>query len=111
MTRARLIARTLWYFRLADLAVAAGVAVATAVLAGSLLVGGSVSASLRSIVERRLGEVDHAVASPFLFESSLADRLLVHSRPWLAGAEPLLVSRGSASTSDGERTSSRVKVT
>ena len=46
MTRLRLLTRTLRYFWASDLAAAAGVAVGTAVLAGSLLVGGSVRGSL-----------------------------------------------------------------
>ena len=62
MSTLRLILRYLFYFRAASLAVAVGMAVATAVLAGALMVGDSVRGSLRELALQRLGPVDFAVA-------------------------------------------------
>jgi len=73
--RAKLVARSAAYFRSADLAVACAVAVCVASVAGALLVGDSVRASLASLVSDRLGEVDHVVMSPAPFTTSLAERL------------------------------------
>ncbi len=99
MTRAHLLLRTLRYFWSSDLAVAAGVAVGTAVLAGSLLVGGSVRGSLIDMAERRLGGVDHAMVTPHLFTSDLAERLA--RQPDFArdfeNAEAILALPGSSS--------------
>ena len=75
MTEWRLLARNLQYFRAANAAAAAGVAVATGVLTGALLVGDSVRGSLKDLVEQRLGRVDHAVTAQRYFPASLADRL------------------------------------
>ena len=54
-SRARLLFRNLRYFRAANLAVVAGMAVATAVLTGALMVGDSVRGSLRDLTERGSG--------------------------------------------------------
>ncbi|MHC4252264.1 MAG: FtsX-like permease family protein, partial [Planctomycetota bacterium] len=95
----RLLLRTLRYFWPSDLAVAAGVAVGTAVLAGSLLVGASVRGSLVDLAERRLGGVDHVMVTPHLFTARLSASL--EGQPDFArdfeGAESLLALPGSAS--------------
>ena len=70
-----LIWRTLCYFRRSSLVVAAGVAVATAVLAGALMVGDSMTASLGDLVDQRLGRTDHLLHSPMFFPQSLSGRL------------------------------------
>ena len=112
MTRARLLLRTLRHFWPSDLAVAAGVAVGTAVLAGSLLVGGSVRASLVDLAARRLGGVDHVMVTPHLFTAGLAGRL--ERQPGFArdfeGAEALLALPGSASVPGTEARAGRVSV-
>src|SRR5688572_23611717 len=74
-SRFKLLLRNLRFFRAANLAVVAGMAVATAVLTGALMVGDSVRGSLRNLAERRLGFVDHALISPRFLEQSLAKRL------------------------------------
>ncbi len=63
-----------WYWR-AHLAVAAGAAVATAVLTGALLVGDSVRGSLRDLALDRLGSIDAAVVSERGLRQGLADDL------------------------------------
>src|SRR5688572_5300448 len=67
--------RNLRHFRLANLAVVAGMAVATAVLTGALLVGDSVRASLRDLAVQRLGPIDYAMFSTQFFGEDLAQRL------------------------------------
>ena len=75
MTLFTLLLKSLRHFWRANLAVAAGVAVATAVLVGALLVGDSVRSSLRAMAVQRLGKTDFALVSPTPFPASLADRL------------------------------------
>ncbi len=75
MSTLKLLARNLWFFRWANLAVIAGLAVATAVLAGAMLVGDSVRSSLTSLATRRLGPVDYALVSNRFFPQDLASRL------------------------------------
>src|SRR5712671_2689635 len=74
-SRTTLLLRTLRHFRAANLAVIAGMAVATAVLTGALMVGDSVRASLRDLAERRLDFVDHALLSPRFVDQDFAVRL------------------------------------
>ena len=75
MTLRRLLARSLTHFWRTNLAVVAGVGVAVSVLAGALLVGASVRASLRDLALQRLGRVDHVVTSGLFFREALADEL------------------------------------
>ena len=112
MTKSRLILRNLLYFRAANLAVALGMAVATAVLTGALMVGDSVRGSLRALAVQRLGPVDHALVGTRFFEQSLIDRL----RTSLAGAGgrydlvPAVLVRGGASAAGGDARTSGVQV-
>ena len=62
-----LILRNLRHYWRTNLAVVAGVAVAVAVLAGALMVGTSVRASLRALVAQRLGGTDTVVSSDRYF--------------------------------------------
>ena len=52
------ISASLRHYRRIHIAVALGVAVATAVLTGALLVGDSVRGSLRDLTLQRLGNID-----------------------------------------------------
>lgn len=70
-----LIFRNLAYFRGVNLAVITGVAVATAVLTGALMVGDSVRRSLADLAVARLGPVDYALFSTRFFDQSLAGRV------------------------------------
>ena len=68
--------RSLIHFWRIHLAVSLGVAVATAVLTGALLVGNSVRGSLRELTVDRLGRIDYALVSERFFPIALAtDRL------------------------------------
>ena len=68
--------RTLFFYWRTHLAVALGAAVATAVLAGALVVGDSVRGSLRDITLERLGRVDAALVVDRFVDSDLAERLV-----------------------------------
>jgi len=58
-----------------NLAVALGVAVATAVLTGALLVGDSMRGSLRELTLERLGRIDYLLLSDRFFRQQLAEEL------------------------------------
>jgi len=75
LTFTRLVARNLAYHWRGNLAVLLGVAVGSAVLTGSLLVGDSLRGSLRARVERQLGGIDSAAMFPRLVRADLADGL------------------------------------
>ena len=64
--------RSLAYFWQINLAVLLGVAIATAVLTGALIVGDSVRESLRHLVLHRLGGIDYALTSNRFFRQELA---------------------------------------
>ena len=70
-----LLARNLAWFWRTNLAIALGVATATAVLAGALLVGDSVRASLRELLLSRLGNTESVVSSQRFFREKLAEGL------------------------------------
>src|SRR5258706_4345375 len=72
MRPASLVTRNLVYYWRTNLAVIAGVAAAVAVLAGALLVGDSVRASLRDLVLIRLGKTEYVISSPGFFRDQLA---------------------------------------
>src|SRR5688572_19328460 len=73
MTTATLVRRSLGYYRGANLAVIAGVAIAVSVLAGALLVGESVKASLRRLVLDRIGNTATVVESVNAFHDGLVE--------------------------------------
>lgn len=75
MSSWRLVLASLLHHRRASAAIAAGVAVATAVLTGALLVGDSVRGSLRHMVIDRLGRVDQALVTDRFFRAELATEL------------------------------------
>jgi ABC-type antimicrobial peptide transport system permease subunit len=105
MTSLRLILRNLFYFRAASIAVVAGMAVATAVLAGSLMVGDSVRGSLETLAVQRLGPVDYALVSNRFFDDSKEKGLATRLRPKRQNQDdaafdftPAIIANGSATT-------------
>ncbi|MFN7927825.1 MAG: hypothetical protein U0Y68_07740 [Blastocatellia bacterium] len=72
MTTFALLKENLTYFWRTNLAVIFGVATAVAVLAGALLVGDSVRASLRELALSRLGQTDVMIAGTSFFREQLA---------------------------------------
>ncbi len=75
MTAWTLIFRSLFFYRRSHFAVALGVAAATAVLTGALLVGDSVRSSLRHLTLDRLGQIDEVLVTDRFFRAQLADEL------------------------------------
>ena len=67
MRTATLVRRNLAYFWRTNIAVVLGVATAVAVLAGALVVGDSVRASLRDLVLNRLGKTDTVISGANFF--------------------------------------------
>ncbi len=78
MNFSTLVRNNLKHFRRTNFAVILGVATATAVLAGALLVGDSVRASLQNLALARLGKTDLLVASTGFFREALAEDLKSH---------------------------------
>ena len=111
MTRRRLVAQSLrWYWR-TNAAVVAGVAVAVSVLAGSLLVGDSVRASLRRIAVERLGRTDAAILGTAFFREQLASDVRGADRSGaVTGAVPLVAVEGFVAHATNERRAGGVQV-
>src|SRR5437660_9044657 len=75
MTLRRLLWRNVTGHWRGNLAVLLGVAVATAVLTGALLVGDSLRGSLRDLTLRQLGWVDHVLISQHFIHEDLVDHV------------------------------------
>jgi putative ABC transport system permease protein len=83
MTRRDLTQRGLRHYWRTNAAVVAGLAIATAALAGSALVGESVRESLRHIATGRLGNTGTAIVAAQPFTEALAQRAGASSAPVL----------------------------
>ena len=111
MTLASLAWAGLSHYRRTHLAVVLGVASAVAVLAGSLLVGSSVRASLSALVTARLGQADLVIASESPFTEALAARLV--EQPELQGratVAPVFTLEGIATHQSSGRRAGNVSV-
>jgi ABC-type lipoprotein release transport system permease subunit len=75
-----LLRRNLSYYWRTNLAVILGVATSVAVLAGALLMGDSVRASLRDLFLGRLGNTDQVIASSGFFREKLVEDLQSHNQ-------------------------------
>lgn len=96
MSSIPLTRRSLAHYWRTHLAVVVGVAVAVAVLTGSLLVGDSVRGSLRQLALQRLGAAHWVITSSVFFREALAGEMAAHpdfSRQFGAVC-PLLVQEG-----------------
>jgi ABC-type lipoprotein release transport system permease subunit len=97
MKTATLLRRNLVYYRRTNAAVVCGVAIAVAVLAGALVVGDSVRASLRALVLGRLGRTAYVVSASNFFREELAGEIGAHAQfahASFEGACPLVVFEG-----------------
>lgn len=102
MRTSTLLSRSLaWYWR-TNLAVLLGVATATAVLGGALLVGDSVRGSLRDLVLSRLGTTESVVAGATFFREGLAADL--------GPACPIIALTGVAAHESSGRRATEVQV-
>src|SRR5437879_6004344 len=95
MSFVRLLLRNLRYHWRGNLAVYLGVAVATAVLTGALLVGDSLRGSLSDLTLRQLGWVDHALVSSRFVREDLANEIEAKH------AAPAILLQGAAVTEPG----------
>ena len=75
MNNKRFILRSLVHHWRINLTVALGVAAATAVLTGALLIGDSMRGSLKSLTLGRLGLIDEILVTPHFFRQELVDEL------------------------------------
>jgi ABC-type lipoprotein release transport system permease subunit len=102
-----LVRSSLRHYRGIHALVVAGVAVAVAVLAGALLVGASVRASLRDLALSRLGNTDVVVSSTSYFRAALADEVRA---PEVGAVAPVLAVVGVVMHEDSRRTASKVQI-
>ncbi len=112
MTPLTLVRHNIAHFWKINLAVVAGVAVAVAVLAGALLVGSSVRASLRGLALERLGAVDQVVTSATFVREALAAEVLARDgmQDAFAGAVPIVAVEGFVTHQDSGRRASAIQV-
>ena len=112
MTILTLLRRSLSHFWQTNLAVVVGVTVAVAVLAGALLVGTSVRASLRDLALERLGAVDQVVTSGSFVREALADDLLASGTmpQMFDAAAPLIEVEGFVTYQESGRRASAIRV-
>jgi ABC-type lipoprotein release transport system permease subunit len=113
MKTTTLLRRNLVYYRRTNAAVVAGVGVAVAVLAGALVVGDSVRASLRELFLGRLGKTEAVVSAANFFRERLADDLLSSAKLKEAGFDaacPVVVLDGVVTHEEGRGRASGVAV-
>jgi hypothetical protein len=113
MRTVQLVRHSLSHYWRTNLAVVLGVATAVAVLAGALLVGDSVRASLRDLVVQRLGQTDLVITSTGFFRDGLASEIQSDSRfagAGFAAACPLIAIEGTVTHEASKRVGSRIKV-
>src|SRR5687768_15294598 len=113
MRTSQFVTRNLTYYWRTNLAVVLGVAAAVAVLAGALLVGDSVRASLRDLFLQRLGNTDYVITAPNFFRDQLAED--IRSDPsfnagGFTASCPLIALEGTVTHESSQRLGSRVKV-
>lgn len=65
----------LWHYRRINIVVMLAVAISTAVIGGSLIVGDSVRFSLQRMTQQRLGQITHVLHSPRFFRQQLAEEI------------------------------------
>ncbi len=85
------------------MAVALGVAAATAVLTGALVVGDSVRGSLKQLATDRLGRIDEVLVTPRFFREQLADELssAPQFREHFEAAVPAIMLQGTLENPNG----------
>ena len=113
MRTAQLVKLSLQYHWRTNLAVMIGVATAVAVLAGALLVGDSVRASLRDLFLQRLGKTDHVISTTEFFREQLSRDIQSHKQFVSGGFQaacPLIELEGSVTHGTSGRRAGGVRV-
>jgi ABC-type antimicrobial peptide transport system permease subunit len=114
MTPLRYILASLRHHWRIHAAVGLGVAVATAVLTGALLVGDSVRGSLRDLTLQRLGRIDEALVAGPMFRAALVDELAASNNlpAEITAVEPVILISGTLQFGSGSevRRATRISV-
>jgi ABC-type antimicrobial peptide transport system permease subunit len=99
----RFILASLRHYRRIHIAVALGVAVATAVLTGALVVGDSMRGSLLGLTRARLGRIDTVLVAGHPFRAVLAGELAADAefKKHFASAEPAFLLNGTVQAGNG----------
>ena len=109
MTRFKLVLNSFIHYFKANLLVAIGVAISTAVLTGGLIIGDSVTFSLEQSAFYRLGSTTHLVSTvDRYFRSELAGELAAKGGFEVA---PALILEGMAVAEGGEKRVNKVQIT
>ena len=109
LSKYKYILKSFFHYLKANLLVAAGVAISTTVLTGSLIIGDSVRYSLEQTTFFRLGETTHlATAKERYFRQELA-REISFDNPSIK-ATPMLLLEGVAVARGGQQRANRVQV-
>ena len=113
MRASQLIKQSLLYYWRTNLAVVLGVATAVSVLAGALLVGDSVRASLRDLVVQRLGRTSYVVSSNGFLREQLSDDIQADPEFTANGLStlcPLISLEGTVTHEPSKRVASKIRV-
>jgi len=110
MTIGALVLRSLRHHARTNAAVVAGVACAVAVLAGALIVGESVRASLRALVDQRLGRADVVVTAQTFFRDALAAGVEKASAGAIEASAPAIAAHAIVTHEASARRASKVIV-
>src|SRR5678815_4983162 len=113
MRTSQLVRRNLAYHWRTNLAVVLGVATAVAVLAGALLVGDSVRASLKDLFLQRLGSTSYVVTGSSFFRERLASDIQAQKEFAQSGfgeACPLIALEGTVTHEGSKRRGSGIRV-
>ena len=104
MSTLRLILATLIYHLRGNVAVACGVAAATAVLTGALLVGDSMRGSLRGLTLDRLGRIDDVLVAPQFFSARSVEEMAKNPEfaRQFGSAVPAILLRTGLETADAK---------
>ncbi len=104
MTLRQLILRSLRYYRRTNAVVVFGLAIASAVIIGSLMIGDSIKGSLLNTATSRLGNIDFALTSPGLFRADLSKDLPQSStlKDKVIHITPALIVKATAENADTE---------
>jgi ABC-type antimicrobial peptide transport system permease subunit len=106
MNAGRLIGRSLRFHARTNAAIVLGVAVGATVLAGALVVGDSMRATLRSLALDRLGAVTHSVSSAHFFRDELAGEVSTNG----VKAAAVIVLRGGVANAASDAYAGGVQV-
>jgi ABC-type lipoprotein release transport system permease subunit len=112
MRTSTLTLRNLTYYWRTNLAVVLGVATAVAVLAGALVVGDSVRASLGQIFLNRIGKTDHVISATGFFREQLAGDIQSKDKfkSRFAGAAPIIALNAFVTHEKSRRRASSVQL-